>query len=140
MYHAGATILGVGEEIMVASIYEGGRVLLTEIILPPIARQGAFCLVSRRGQARKTIIEKFELDEGLQPYHPPLPRQGGVGKGGLVNLSSGPAQRLSQTANNNNTTTTTTTTTTSTTTTTTTTTTIIIILLLLIIMIMMIRS
>ena len=30
------------------------------------------CLLSIRGQARKARIEKFELDEGLQPYHPPF--------------------------------------------------------------------
>ena len=50
-----------------------GRVLLTEIQLPRIARQGAVCLISTRGQTRKDRIEKFELDAGVQPYHPPLP-------------------------------------------------------------------
>ena len=50
----------------------GGRVLLTEIPLPRIARQGAGCLLSIRGQARKARIERFELDEGFQPYHPPV--------------------------------------------------------------------
>ena len=28
---------------------EGGRMLMTEILLPRIARQGAVCLISRRG-------------------------------------------------------------------------------------------
>ena len=42
-----------------------GRVLLTEILLPRIARQGAVCPVSIRGQARTTRIERFELDEGF---------------------------------------------------------------------------
>ena len=51
---------------------EGGRVLLTEILLPRIARQGTVCLISIRGSARKARIEKFELDEGFQPYHPPF--------------------------------------------------------------------
>ena len=37
-----------------------------------IARQGTACLISIRGQARTTIIYMFELDEGLQPYHPPF--------------------------------------------------------------------
>ena len=50
----------------------GGRVLLTEMLLPRIARQGAVCLVSTRGQARTTRIEKFELDADFQPYHPPF--------------------------------------------------------------------
>ena len=39
--------------------------------LPRIARQGTVCLVSIRGQVRKARIEKFELDEVFQPYHPP---------------------------------------------------------------------
>ena len=51
----------------------GGRVLLTEILLPRIARQGTVCLSSIRGQARTTRIETIELDEGFQPYHPPFP-------------------------------------------------------------------
>ena len=42
---------------------------MTEILSPRIARQGAVCLISTRGQARKARIEKFELDEGFQPYH-----------------------------------------------------------------------
>ena len=50
----------------------GERVLLTEMLLPRIARQGAVCLISTRGLARTTIIEKFELDEGFQPYHIPI--------------------------------------------------------------------
>ena len=49
---------------------------MTEILLPRIARQGAVCLISRIGQARKARIEKFELDEGSRPYHPPLPKGG----------------------------------------------------------------
>ena len=51
----------------------GGRVLLTEMPLPRIARPGTCCLISIRGQARKTRIEKLELDEGFQPHHPALP-------------------------------------------------------------------
>ena len=51
---------------------EGGRVLLTEIPLPRIARQGTACLISARGQVRKYRIDKFEFDEGFQPYHPPF--------------------------------------------------------------------
>ena len=54
---------------------EGGRVLLTEILLPWIARQGTACLISIRGQIRKTRIEKFELDEGFQPYRLPPPSE-----------------------------------------------------------------
>ena len=42
---------------------EGWRVLLTEIPLTRIARQGTVCLNSIVGHARKTRIEKFELDE-----------------------------------------------------------------------------
>ena len=49
-----------------------GGVLLTEILLPRIARRGTVCLISTRGQARKARIEKFELDEGFQPYHHPF--------------------------------------------------------------------
>ena len=53
-------------------VYKGG-LLLTDILLPRIARQGTVCLTSTRGrQARKTRIDKFELDEGFQPcHHPP---------------------------------------------------------------------
>ena len=50
----------------------GGRVPLTETLLPRIAGQGAVCLISTGGQARKARIEKFELDEGFQSYHPPF--------------------------------------------------------------------
>ena len=50
-----------------------GMVLLTEIPLPRIAQQGAAGLISIRGQARTTRIEKFELDEGFQPSSSPLP-------------------------------------------------------------------
>ena len=49
-----------------------GRVLLTEIGLPRIARRGTACLISIRGKTRTTRIDKFELDEGFQPYHPPF--------------------------------------------------------------------
>ena len=42
----------------------GGRVLLTEMLLPRIARQGTVC--------RKTQIEKYKLDEGLQQYDLPF--------------------------------------------------------------------
>ena len=46
------------------TVSKRGRVLLTEIPLPRIARQGTLCLISIRGQARKARIDKFELDEG----------------------------------------------------------------------------
>ena len=42
----------------------GGKVLLTEILSPRIARLETV-LVSRRGQARKARIEKCELDDEL---------------------------------------------------------------------------
>ena len=48
----------------------GGRVLLTEIPLPRIARQRIACLISIRGQARRARIEKFEFDEGFQSSNP----------------------------------------------------------------------
>ena len=44
--------------------------MLTEILLPRIAPQGTVCLVSIRGWARTTRIDKFDFGEGLQPYHP----------------------------------------------------------------------
>ena len=53
-------------------LYEGGRILLTEMQLPRIARQGALCLISIRGRTRKTRVEQSELDEGFQQYHPPF--------------------------------------------------------------------
>ena len=43
---------------------------MIEIRLPRIARQGAGCLVSMRGYARKAKLNNFELDEGFQLYHP----------------------------------------------------------------------
>ena len=49
-----------------------GGVLLTEILLPRIARQGAVRLISTGGQVRKARIDKFELGEGLLPYPPPF--------------------------------------------------------------------
>ena len=58
--------LGPGIEVYL----RGGRVLLTETLLPRIDRQAAVCLISIRGSARKTRIEKFELDEDFQPYPP----------------------------------------------------------------------
>ena len=36
---------------------------MTEILLPRIARQGAVCLISMRGQTRTARIEKFELEK-----------------------------------------------------------------------------
>ena len=45
---------------------------MTEILLPRIARQEAAYLSSIRGSARTTRIDRFELDEGLQPCHPPF--------------------------------------------------------------------
>ena len=66
----------------------GGRVLLTEILLPRIARLASNCstgnclssfnkrISSKNSNcefwARKARIEKFELDEGFQPYHAPF--------------------------------------------------------------------
>lgn len=44
--------------------------------MPRTARQGTVCLISMRRQARKARLEKFGLDEGSQPYHPPLPKDG----------------------------------------------------------------
>ena len=41
----------------------GGRVLLTEILLPRIARQGTVCLIPIRHSARTNRIEKLELDK-----------------------------------------------------------------------------
>ena len=38
----------------ISEIKSGGKVLLTEMLLPRIARKGAVCLMSIRGQARKT--------------------------------------------------------------------------------------
>ena len=46
----------------------GGRVLLTEILLPRIARQGTLRLVSIRGQAQKARIEN-----GFPTVSSPLP-------------------------------------------------------------------
>ena len=64
----------------------GGRVLLTEILLSRIARLASNCWtgsclsdfnkrISSKSSswetwARKARIEKFELDQGFQPYHP----------------------------------------------------------------------
>ena len=50
----------------------GGGVLLTEMLLPRIARQGTYSIRSTRGQARNTRIDQFELDEGFQQYHTPF--------------------------------------------------------------------
>ena len=47
-------------------------IIVVMIMLPGIGRWGAFRLTSARGQARKARMEKFELDEGFQPYHPPF--------------------------------------------------------------------
>ena len=51
---------------------KGGRMLLVGIPLARIARQGTGCLVSIIPTNRKARVEQFELDEGFQPYHPPL--------------------------------------------------------------------
>ena len=51
---------------------EDGRMLLIETPLARIARQIIACLISTRWQARKARIDKFELDEGFHPYHPPF--------------------------------------------------------------------
>ena len=50
----------------------GGGILLIEILSARIARESIVCLISIRQQARKARIEKNELDEGFQPYHPPF--------------------------------------------------------------------
>ena len=60
-----------GSRAFSAACKRGGRVLLTETPLPRIARQRIACLSSRE-KARKARIEKCELDEGFQPYHPPF--------------------------------------------------------------------
>ena len=49
----------------------GGEVPLTEILVPRTARRGTLCVITTRG-ARAVRIDTFELDEGLQPYHPPF--------------------------------------------------------------------
>ena len=55
-----------------ATLIRGG-VLLTKMPLPRIARQGAACQISMiRGIARTARIEKSELDEAVQPCHPPF--------------------------------------------------------------------
>ena len=51
----------------------GGGYCWTEILLPRIARQGAVRLVSIRGQARTTRIEKFELEKGFPTVSSSLP-------------------------------------------------------------------
>ena len=63
-----------------APCQEGGKVPLVEIPWARIARQIIHYLSSIRGQARKARIEKFELDEGFQPYYPPFRpvREGGA--------------------------------------------------------------
>ena len=47
---------------------------VTTATVSTFARQGTVCLVSAKGQARTSRIEKLELDEGFQPYHPPFRR------------------------------------------------------------------
>ena len=58
--------------IIVIIVGRGGKVPLTEIRLPRIARQGAVRLLSTRGEARRARTWKFELDEGFRPYRPPF--------------------------------------------------------------------
>ena len=41
---------------------------MIKILSARIARYKVDCLLSVRGQARKIRIDKFELDEGFQPY------------------------------------------------------------------------
>ena len=57
-------------DVTLPSLREG-RVLLTGMLLPRIARQGTVCLSSIRGYARKALIEKFELAEGSNLIIPP---------------------------------------------------------------------
>ena len=52
-------------------IYKRGRVLLTEILMPRIARQGTHCLNLDKRTSSKSSNREVELDEGFQPYHPP---------------------------------------------------------------------
>ena len=61
-------------------LQKGWRVLLTEMLLPPIARKRTACMIVR-GYVRQTRIDEVELDEGFQPYeldegfqphHPPF--------------------------------------------------------------------
>ena len=70
------------------TILGGGRVLPTQILLPRIARLASNCStgsylsnlnkrISSKSSnweswARKARIDKVELDEGFQPYHPPF--------------------------------------------------------------------
>ena len=57
--------------------------LLTEILLPRIARQGSVCHLSSFNQEDKTRIEKCELDEGFQMYHPPYRKTRRMSQNGL---------------------------------------------------------
>ena len=54
------------------AMLRGGRILSIEMLSARLARQRIVCLISTRGFARTTRIEKFELDEVFQPYHPPF--------------------------------------------------------------------
>ena len=64
---AGASVHGNG-----MSPLRRGRILLIGMCLVRIAQYIIVCLLSIRGEARTTRIERFELDEGFQPYHPPF--------------------------------------------------------------------
>ena len=71
---ANGSALGICTEI----VKRGGRVLLTEILLPRIARRASNCLIGgclsncNERISSKKYIEKLELDEGFQQYHPPF--------------------------------------------------------------------
>ena len=68
-------------------LQRGGRILSIEMLLPRIARQRIVRLLSTNNnkcrssnnynlqiRARKARTDKFELDEGFQPHHPPFRR------------------------------------------------------------------
>ena len=64
-----------------ARVHEGGRVLLTEIPLPRIARLASNCSTGsclynfdKRTSSKSSNWEKVELDEGFQTASSPLPR------------------------------------------------------------------
>ena len=76
---------------------------MTEMLFPRIARQGAACLILKRGQARETRIEKFDLDEGFQPHHPPFRRDNNNNnKNDTTTTTTTTTTTATANANNNN--------------------------------------
>jgi len=65
-----------------AILQRGVRVLLTEMLLPLLARLGTACLVSTRGQTRHTGILNFELElhmrnsSSMRPSNRTMPHSG----------------------------------------------------------------